>query len=343
VFSDTNSSTDDDTSITTTPNRNHQAALSAARITMSQQTQTPAEVKVTKMKECPMLTTGKITPLIMQSWTLACKRYMKHGSCTATDIVSYVTKGMFKPRLVAWYQANQIRIDALSLNEYLKELTLLVLEKNWAHDILETILSSSQGTQVFMDWKIELENLNAILTTSAPTKALTKAQLKVQLQSNLHPNLRLSLSLEPVLATDFTAWAFEVKECDDRMRAKDARTKKLIDASNTARAACRGEKKDLLSRLTDPPAASSSSSSPATAGKKKTPKLSATDSPHSPVLSGTCSNYTTVHALPDIQRRPRLANLHNDHCRHLARHCHLCDTHSAAGGHRCRSRTQQGQ
>jgi hypothetical protein len=76
------------------------------------------------------------------------------------------------------------------------------------------------------------------------------------------------------------------------MRAEDARTKKLIDAANTACAACRGEKKNLLSQLTDAPPASSSSSSLATAGKKKTPKLSATDSPHSPVLSRTCSNYT---------------------------------------------------
>jgi hypothetical protein len=112
-----------------------------------------------------------------------------------------------------------------------------VLEKNWVHNILETILSSSQGTQVFMDWKIELENLNAILTTSAPSKALTKVQLKVQLQSNLHPDVRLSFSLKPILAKDLAAWSFEVKERDDRMQAEDARTQKLIDASNTARAA----------------------------------------------------------------------------------------------------------
>jgi hypothetical protein len=123
---------------------------------MSQQTQTLAEVKVTKMKECPMLTAGKITPLIMQSWTLACKHYMKHGSCT-TKIVSYITEGMFKPHLTAWYQADQAWIDTLTLNQYLVELMLLVLEKNWAHDILKTILSSSQGDQVFMDQKIELE------------------------------------------------------------------------------------------------------------------------------------------------------------------------------------------
>jgi hypothetical protein len=268
VFSDTDSSTDDDASITTTHCHNHWAGLPAARTTMSQQTQTLAKVKVTKMKECLMLTARKIAPLIMQSWTLTCKRYIKHGSRMATDIVSYVAEGMFEPRLVVWYQADQTRIDALSLNEYLKELMLLVLEKNWVHDILKTILPSSQGTQVFMDWKIEIENLNAILTTSTPTKALTKAQLKAQLQSNLHPDLRLSLSLEPVLAPDLAAWAFEVKECDDHMQAKDERTQKLIDVSNTACAACQGKKKDLLSWLTDAPTTSSSSSPPVTAGKK---------------------------------------------------------------------------
>ena len=148
---------------------------------MSPSSQPLAEVKVTKMKECLMLTAGRITPLIMQSWTLACKRYQKHGGKTDAEIVSYVTEGMFEPRLVAWYQADQTQIDTLSLAEYLLELSKLVLEKAWAHDIHETILSSSQGTQVFMDWKIKVENLNAILTTSAPGSALTRDALKIQL------------------------------------------------------------------------------------------------------------------------------------------------------------------
>ena len=119
---------------------------------------------------------------------------------------------MFEPHLVVWYQANQTRIDGLTLDAYLLELSQLVLEKNWAHDILETILSLSQGNRVFIDWKIEIKNLNVILATSAPAQALTKDQLKVQLQSNLYPDLRLNLSLEPVLATDLATWAFEVKK-----------------------------------------------------------------------------------------------------------------------------------
>jgi hypothetical protein len=238
---------------------------------MSPTTQPLAEVKVMKMKECPMLTAGTIT-LIMQLWTLACKCYKKHGGKTDTKIVSCVAEGMFEPCLVAWYQANQTWIDLLSLNGYLLELSQLILEKNWAHDILETILSSVQGNRVFINWKIEMENLNAILTTSAPTKVLTKDRLKVQLQSNLHPDLRLNLSLEPVLATELAAWSLEFKERDDRMLAEDARTQKLIDASSTTRAVCCGEKKDLLSRLSDAPPTSSRSSSAGPSNTKKIEK-----------------------------------------------------------------------
>jgi hypothetical protein len=167
------------------------------------------------MKECLMITAGRITPLIMQSWTLTCKHYQKHGGKTDAEIVSYVTEGMFEPCLVAWYQADQTWIDTLSLAEYLLELSKLVLKKAWAHDIRETILSSSKGTQVFMDWKIKVENFNVILTTSAPSSALTRDALKIQLQSNLHPDLRCNISLELVLSTELSAWALEVKKHDD--------------------------------------------------------------------------------------------------------------------------------
>ena len=81
--------------------------------------------------------------------------------------------------LIVWYQADQTRIDGLTLNAYLLKLLQLVLKKNWAHDILKTILSSSQGNHIFINWKTKFENLNMILTTSALTQALTKVQLKV--------------------------------------------------------------------------------------------------------------------------------------------------------------------
>ena len=156
-----------------------------------------AEVKTAKMKDCPILTARKITPLILQSWALACKRYMKHAEKTPDEIVSFVAEAMLEPRLVAWYQAEQIRIDALTLEQYLEGLSKLVLEKNWAHKIRDMIISAKQGDRAFFDWKIEMENLNAILTTSSKAHALTEEGLRIQLEANLNTELKTNLFNEP--------------------------------------------------------------------------------------------------------------------------------------------------
>ena len=87
----------------------------------------------------------------------------------------------------------------LTLDQYLEELAKLVLEKNWAHKIRDTIISSKQGDRPFIDWKIKIENLNAILTTSSPTHALTEAGLKIQLEANLNSKLKINLLNEPAL------------------------------------------------------------------------------------------------------------------------------------------------
>jgi len=74
-----------------------------------------------------------------------------------------------EPRLVQWYYSNQIRIDALTLSQYLNELSALVLGQTKLRD---QILSSKQNARPFYDWKIELENLNAILTNAKSSHAL---------------------------------------------------------------------------------------------------------------------------------------------------------------------------
>ena len=125
---------------------------------------------------------------------------------------------MLEPRLIAWYQARQACIDALTLTQYLEELAQLVLEKNWVHKIRDTIISSKQGSHTFIDWKIEIENLNAILTTSSPTHALTEDGLKIQLEANLNFELKTNLLNEPTLSNKLDAWSTEVKERNDRVK-----------------------------------------------------------------------------------------------------------------------------
>lgn len=60
-------------------------------------TQPLAEVQTAKMKDCPVLTAGRITPLVLQSWSLACRRYMKHADKKPKEIVSFVAEAMLEP------------------------------------------------------------------------------------------------------------------------------------------------------------------------------------------------------------------------------------------------------
>ena len=99
------------------------------------------------------------------------------------------------------------------------------------------IISSKQGDRPFIDWKIEIENLNAILTTSSPTHALMESGLKVQLEANLNYELKTNLLNQPALSDKLDAWSMEVKERDDQVRAENSRTQHIIDASHAARAA----------------------------------------------------------------------------------------------------------
>uniref|UniRef100_A0A8H8CJ32 Uncharacterized protein n=1 Tax=Psilocybe cubensis TaxID=181762 RepID=A0A8H8CJ32_PSICU len=91
------------------------------------------------------------------------------------------------------YQADVTRINGFTLDQYLEELQALVLEKKWVH----------KGDRVFINWKIEMENLNAILKTMAPKEyAFISDALKIQLESHLNPELQESLGFEPILATN---------------------------------------------------------------------------------------------------------------------------------------------
>ncbi|KIJ35861.1 hypothetical protein M422DRAFT_261815 [Sphaerobolus stellatus SS14] len=212
-----------------------------------------AEVRTGKMKDCPILTSGHMTPLILQNWSLACKRYMKHAEKKDSEVVSYVTEAMQEPRLVAWYHTDQARIDQLTLDRYINELARRTLKKDWGSKLRDEILSTKQGSRPFMDWKIDMENMNAILTTSSPINALTSSALKNQLEANVNDDLKSSFAGEPVLATsDLQTWAFEVEEWDMRIREEAARMQRLIDTNNAVRSARRGERRTLISRITDP-------------------------------------------------------------------------------------------
>ncbi|KAF8963212.1 hypothetical protein BDZ97DRAFT_1758710, partial [Flammula alnicola] len=211
---------------------------------------TVATITVHKLKDCPTLEAGTITPQVLQNWYHACRRFSKQsGKDPKTEVVPLAADAMLEPRLQAWYYADMARIDKLTLDEYIAELSALVLDKNWAHQIRQQILSAKQPEATrFVDWRIEIENLNSLLTTSAKRYALTTTALRDLLEANTRNALCLSLSNKPIDAdAEYKAWCDEVHERDQDLRDEEKRFEaKLVDMRNANR-----ERKSLLQRLSD--------------------------------------------------------------------------------------------
>jgi hypothetical protein len=143
------------------------------------------------------------------------------------------------------------RIDKLTLEEYIAELSAHVLDKNWAHQTRQQILSARQpeGSR-FVDWRIEMENLNAVLTTSAQRFALTPEALRGLLEANARAALATSLAHKPIDATlSYQDWSDEVHSRDQDLRDEEKR----LDAQLTVNRNAYREKKTLLQRMESKP------------------------------------------------------------------------------------------
>ncbi|KAF8169369.1 hypothetical protein BJ912DRAFT_839887, partial [Pholiota molesta] len=154
---------------------------------------------------------------------------------------------MLEPRLQNWYVTQMDRIDKLSLDEYIAELSAFALDKNWAHHTKQQIHSAKQPENSrFVDWRIEIENLNAILNTSAKKFALSEGALRNVLEANTRSSLAVSLANKPIDASlSYQEWSDEVHSRDQELRDEEKRVvAKLIDHRKEHR-----ERKTLLQRM----------------------------------------------------------------------------------------------
>ncbi|EJD49137.1 hypothetical protein AURDEDRAFT_162077 [Auricularia subglabra TFB-10046 SS5] len=162
---------------------------------------------------------------------------------------------MLEPRLAAWYNAQQARIDALTLNEYLTELANLTLPRNWQNKLRNDILASRMDddpARKFLDWVVTLQNSNATLQLVGSKLALTDDALKAQIEANVSAELKASLETDPLWASQLDHWIPLVSDRDDYLRAETEKMQALIDAHDARRRASKATRPPLSSRITDP-------------------------------------------------------------------------------------------
>lgn len=91
-------------------------------------------------KNCPILTEGVITREVMLAWDHACCCYCKINTITEDEIVAHIGASINELHLQDWFAAEQNRLIAVGLDNYLVAFTKHVLPHHWAHKIQEKIL-----------------------------------------------------------------------------------------------------------------------------------------------------------------------------------------------------------
>ncbi|KAG6858825.1 hypothetical protein C0995_013629, partial [Termitomyces sp. Mi166 len=238
-----------------TANQNHMSATLVFNPDTDDQ-RPLAKVRITKLRECPMLTEGHMDDHVFQQWTIACRRYQKHSGKKDSEIVSFVADGMLEPCFVAWYHANQSRIDSMTLDQYLGELQRFALPCRWQSKVCDTILESYQGNMSFADWVVVLQNLNACLKNTSSEHTLSETSFKAHLKSHMRPELRRKVDYKRISAGELADWITEVTELDKELAEERARTQAMIDVSNERIS----KRKPLIERLSEPSSRASSTS-----------------------------------------------------------------------------------
>lgn len=156
-------------------------------------------------------------PHIVYKWYRACQRYLKKNSTlTGATIVSQVAEEMRDPTLEMWYQADQTRIDKLTLAEYVKELATQTLPEDWQTKFRRTITTAKMKEgEPFSEWAHRNQNLCAILTTIAPTFAISNVALQSILDAGLSLSLLTEVDRDPPSSIVLHLWIVEVRTRDD--------------------------------------------------------------------------------------------------------------------------------
>ncbi|KAG5335603.1 hypothetical protein C0989_000886 [Termitomyces sp. Mn162] len=161
-----------------------------------------AKIKVTKLKDCPMLTLDQVDIEKFQECSNACHHYLKHLEKKPT--------------------------------KYLMEFAKYALPQKWVQGVRNTILASKQGSRCFLDWKIKLKNSNALLTKTKSVCVLSNVALQAQLEANIDVDLHAKLDNINIIAVTFVDLVSKLTELDKDLREENTQMQRLIDANNAA-------------------------------------------------------------------------------------------------------------
>jgi hypothetical protein len=188
-----------------------------------------AEVEVNGNK-APVLSPGTITPEILRRFENACKNFFRTKKIEAEGQVSAVAGNMHDPLVSDWYWTDEARINALSFDNFMKEMCVKWLKKGWEQQIRRRVLGTKQNGDVFWEWAVKMRGLNALLRDT--TSHLDDTVLRNQLEANLDSHLCIACDDEKINdILDLEQWLTNVKNMDEKRRWDRVQAKADADAA----------------------------------------------------------------------------------------------------------------
>ncbi|PSR71874.1 hypothetical protein PHLCEN_2v12251, partial [Hermanssonia centrifuga] len=182
------------------------------------------------VKHPPVLTSGTLTPEVLQSFQIACLHHFNYKKVADGDMVTTVAPSLQSPVVQQWYFANQTTLKAGTFVEFMVALRKRFLKKNWSDAIRVKLLRSSQAEEESFDvWVETLEATNALLVGT--TAVFTEKRLREHIESHAFEELRsLAETVDVQAMTDFQDFKEALSEADVKRRIDRNRRKREIEA-----------------------------------------------------------------------------------------------------------------
>lgn len=107
-----------------------------------------ATVVLQGIKHTLELMTGVVTPDVFLLFQMACAHHFANFKVDDTDKVTMIRSAFKNPFIANWFLTNQAHLQALSVNEFYKELKKCWFKNNWADALKVEIICFYQTDAV---------------------------------------------------------------------------------------------------------------------------------------------------------------------------------------------------
>ncbi|KAF9455867.1 hypothetical protein BDZ94DRAFT_1355150 [Collybia nuda] len=167
-----------------------------------------AKIQQTLPSHAPILTSGRITPNILEEFETACLRFFKHKKIEEEDKVSMVIYNLLSPGMVSWVKVKSAHLCSLSWAEFMAEFKHKWLPRGWEHEITNKVIAFQRPLESFGDRQNKVRANNNLIF--GLHEHVDEDHLCQHLYSHLHNKLQLQY-----IANDKKGELMDIEDIDE--------------------------------------------------------------------------------------------------------------------------------